>query len=243
MKKEMSSYDTEFVVMSADLTSEDDVSSVVETAISRFGRLDILVNNIERGGWPAVHGRYIPEQWALEFNTTVTAKWYLFRKALPFLKRRNGAVVLNISSIAACTGRCGPASLVFNDCYSLANRAVSAMTEQWAREGAPEVRVNELQLGFFDSRHGPNTRGWGVLEQGQREAIISHTLLGRTGRVEEVASAVRFLVLHAGFMTGSVIRLDGGYCLGGESVAEMPPGVVDPGESTFGGSLPVKKSK
>jgi 3-oxoacyl-[acyl-carrier protein] reductase len=44
------------------------------------------------------------------------------------------------------------------------------------------------------------------------------------------------MVLHAGFMTGAVVRLDGGYCLGGEPVPEMPEGVVKPGESTFGGS-------
>ena len=236
MEQAMSRYPVEFLAVNVDLTSDDGARKVIDAAIRRFGRLDILVNNIERGGWPAVHGRYIPEQWALEFNTTVTAKWNLFRQALPFLKEREGASVVNISSIAGVVGRSGPASLVFNDCYSLSNRAVSSMTEQWAREGAPEVRVNELQLGFFDTRHGPGTRGWGVLAEEDRRAILDHTLLGRTGRVEEVASAVRFLALEAGFLTGAVLRLDGGYCLGGEEVGRMPDGVVAPGESTFGGS-------
>ena len=242
MEQVMSSYPADFVAVNVDLTAEDSAQKVVDAAIGQFGRIDILVNNIERGGWPAVHGRYIPEQWDLEFNTTVTAKWRLFRQALPFLKKQQGSSVVNISSIAGVAGRSGPASMVFNDCYSLANRAVSSMTEQWAREGAPEVRVNELQLGFFDTRHGPGTRGWSILSGQERENILNHTLMGRTGRVEEVAAAVRFMTLEADFLTGSVLRLDGGYCLGGEKVSAMPEGVVAPGESTFGGAKSEQKN-
>ena len=56
--------------------------------------------------------------------------------------------------------------------------------------------------------------------------LLAHTLLGRTGTPEEVADAVLFLVRDADFMTGSTIRLDGGYVLGGEEVGPMPDGVV-----------------
>lgn len=55
-----------------------------------------------------------------------------------------------ISSIAAVTGRKGPAGLLFNDGYAAANRAVNSLTETWAKEGAPEVRVNEIMLGFLN---------------------------------------------------------------------------------------------
>jgi 3-oxoacyl-[acyl-carrier protein] reductase len=213
------------------------VRRVICTAQDRFGRLDILINNIERGGWPVVHGPYVPEQWNLEFKTTVTAKWYLFEEALPILKIRGNGVVVNISSIAGLVGRSGPAGMVFNDCYSLSNRAIQSLTEAWARQGAPEVRVNELMLGFVETRHGPRTRGWGVMSTEEQKTILDHTLLQRTGRVEEVAKIVRFLVFDASFMTGSTIRMDGGYILGGDKAVSMPKGVVEPGESTFGGSI------
>jgi 3-oxoacyl-[acyl-carrier protein] reductase len=88
------------------------------------------------------------------------------------------------------------------------------------------VRVNEIMLGFFESRHGPQTRGWGLLTDDQKQAIIDHTLTGRTGRVEDVVRAVRYIIKDAPFMTGSVIRLDGGYVLGGAPVLPMPPGVL-----------------
>jgi 3-oxoacyl-[acyl-carrier protein] reductase len=122
-------------------------------------------------------------------------------------------------------GRCGPASYLFNEGYSAANRGISLLTETWARLGAPHVRVNELMLGVFETRHGPQTRGWGLLTDHQRQAIVNHTLLGRVGRIDDVIRAIRYLLDDAAFMTGSVIRLDGGYLLGGETVAPMPKGV------------------
>ncbi len=229
---------TPYQAVQADLRTEEGAKKAVSKAIETFGNLDILVNNIERGGWPVVHGQYTKEQWDLEFETTVTAKWHLFNAALPHLKSSKEGSVVNISSIAGLVGRVGPAGLVFNDCYSLANRAIGLMTEQWARMGAPNVRVNELMLGFFETRHGPGTRGWGVMSGDEKEAIINHTLLKRVGNLEDICKAVNFLCFDAPFMTGARIVLDGGYLLGGEEVPEMPKGVVKPGESVFGGSQP-----
>ena len=81
-------------------------------------------------------------------------------------------------------------------------------------------------LGIFETRHAEGTRGWDLLDDEQREAITAHTLLGRTGQLEDVVKAVRFIIEDAPYMTGSVIRLDGGYVLGGEKIAPMPKGVV-----------------
>lgn len=193
----------------------------------RFGTLDILINNIERGGWPAVHGEYIQEQWELEMATTLMAKRWVFNEMLPLLKRSPEAVVINFSSIAAVVGRSGPAAPLFNDGYSAAARGVSLLTETWARVGAPSIRVNEIMLGIFETRHAQGTRGWEeVLTDDEKKAIIDHTPLGRTGTLDDVVKAVIFIIKDAPYMTGSVLRLDGGYLIGGEQVPSMPPGVV-----------------
>jgi 3-oxoacyl-[acyl-carrier protein] reductase len=243
MHRHMEEIGVDYHAIPTDLTCLEDVKGLIHTVQDRFGRLDILINNIERGGWPVVHGPYVSEQWNLEFNTTVTAKWYLFNEALPVLKSQGGGAVVNISSIAGLIGRSGPAGLVFNDCYSLSNRAIQSLTEAWARQGAPEVRVNGLMLGFVETRHGSGTRGWEMMSTEGQKAILDHTLLQRTGRVEEVAKMVRFLVFDASFMTGSTIRMDGGYILGGDKATSMPMGVVDPGEPTFGGPADPKQLK
>jgi 3-oxoacyl-[acyl-carrier protein] reductase len=214
------------LILRTDLRAVEDISEMVIAAVERFGRLDVLINNIERGGWPVVHGPYLREQWDLEIETTLRAKRWVFAAALPHLKASGDGAVINFSSIAGMVGRAGPAAPVFNDGYAAASRAVSLLTETWAREAAPEVRVNEIMLGFIETRHGPGTRGWSILTEAERRAIVDHTLLGRTGRLDDVVKAVMFILREAEFMTGSVLRLDGGYVLGGEKMHPMPEGVL-----------------
>lgn len=226
MQNDFADTGTDHLIERIDLLETDAISGLVQRTVNHFGRLDILINNIERGGWPVVHGRYTCNQWDLEMATTLRAKQWVFDAALPHLKASEDGAVVNISSIAAIVGRCGPASLLFNEGYAAANRGISLLTETWARLGRPHVRVNELMLGIFETRHGPDTRGWGLLTDSQRQAIIDHTLLARIGQVDDVIRAIRFLLDDAPFMTGSVMRLDGGYFLGGESVAPMPEGVI-----------------
>ncbi len=227
MRKELAAVGDEHLAVRVDLREAEEVSALARAIASRYGSLDILVNNIERGGMPVVHGQYVPEQWDLEMATTLKAKWWVFNSHLPLLKK-NGGVVINVSSVAGITGRSGPTGLVFNDGYAAANRAVSSFTETWARLAAPEVRVNEIMLGIFADRHGENTRGWGLLNRDQREAIIARILLGRSGLADDFIKTVFFLIRDAAYMTGSVIRLDGGFCLGESRIPPMPAGVDRP---------------
>ncbi|MDD3813926.1 MAG: SDR family NAD(P)-dependent oxidoreductase [Desulfocapsaceae bacterium] len=230
MEHEFKNLDIEVLILPIDLREQDQIQKMVAVIKERFGTLHILVNNIERGGMPIVHGSYDHahnhEQWDLEIDTTLKAKWLLFHHCLPLMKESGSGAIVNISSISALTGRSGPAALLFNDGYSAANRAISSFTETWAREAAPEIRVNELMLGFIDHRHGEKTRGWSVMKDKEKQGLLTHTLLQRTGTAEEVALATLFLVRDADFMTGSVLRMDGGFCLGGEQVPDIAEGIL-----------------
>ncbi|MCL2791345.1 MAG: SDR family oxidoreductase [Desulfobulbus sp.] len=218
------------LLMRTDLRQADEVAALISAIDERFGGLEIVVNNIERGGMPILHGGYDREanreQWLLEMDTTLRSKWLVFDQALPLLRRSEAATVVNVSSIAGIVGRSGPAGLLFSDGYAAANRGVRSLTETWARIGAPSIRVNEIMLGLIDSRHGPGTKGWDLLSEEQRRDLLHHTLLRRTGTPEEVAQAVLFLIRDADFLTGSVLRLDGGYVAGGERAALMPEGAL-----------------
>lgn len=226
MERDIAASGVPFRIFDVDLRNTEAIPELIRKIISHFGRLDILINNMERGGMPIVHGKYSQEQWDLEQETTLRAKQWLAESTLPHLKASGEGCLVNISSIAALTGRSGPVGLLFNEGYAAANRGISILTETWARLGAPEVRVNELMLGLIETRHGPHTRGWGLLSEDQKKALTDHTLMGRIGLVEDVVRAVRFLVLEAPYMTGCTLRLDGGYVLGGEKVPPMPSGVV-----------------
>ncbi|MFZ5764310.1 MAG: SDR family NAD(P)-dependent oxidoreductase [Thermodesulfobacteriota bacterium] len=214
------------LALQVDLRQPGEIDRLFTAIEARYHGLDILINNIERGGMPVVHGAYTGEQWDLEMETTLKAKWFVMNRALPLLTASNDGAAIIFSSIAALVGRSGPAGLIFNDGYSAANRAVSSFTETWARLAAPGVRVNELMLGFFATRHAEGTRGWSLLSEEEKQAIVDHTLLRRTGTLDDIIRAVFFLLRDATFMTGVTLRLDGGYPLGASAVPPLPQGVV-----------------
>ncbi len=230
MQKEFSPDNRTILSVKCDLRDISQVRQLIAKAKDTFHSLDYLINNIERGGMPVVHGTYDHEhnrdQWELEVDTTLKAKWNLFHCAQDLLCNSKGGSVVNISSIAAFTGRSGPAANFFNDGYGAANRAIQSLTETWAREVAPDIRVNEIMIGLISGRHGDSTRGWTALSDTDKEQLLKHTLLNRIGNAEELASLVYFIAVQATFMTGSVIRMDGGYLLGGESVPPYPPGIL-----------------
>jgi 3-oxoacyl-[acyl-carrier protein] reductase len=219
-----------FHTLRCDLQDRDQVIKLVDFTGSITGSVDFLINNIERGGMPIVHGGYERpcnrDQWDLEMNTTLKAKWLLFSHFSPMMNRNGGAAVVNISSCAAIVGRNGPAAAFYADAYSAANRAVSSFTETWARSASPEIRVNELMVGLVSHRHGEHTRGWATLSEAERQAVNDAILLGRTGMPEEIAEAVYFLAVHATYMTGAIMRVDGGLALGKNSVPPLPPGIL-----------------
>jgi len=215
MEEEFSQKGYSYSSLPVDLRSEDGVQKLFAHAKERFGKLHILVNNIERGGMPVVHGSYDHphnrEQWDLEISTTLKAKWLLFHYALPLMQESKEGVVLNISSISGIEGRSGAGAAFFNDAYSAANRAISSFTETWAREASPGIRVNELMLGLIQHRHGEETRGWQILNENEKQHIKQQCLLGRTGTPEEVADAVLFLAgKNAAYINGAVLEITGG---------------------------------
>ncbi len=231
MEDEFQSANFDYFSSVVDLRREEEVILLSESVRNRFGSLDFLINNIERGGMPAVHGSYdLPHntaQWDLEIATTMKAKWLLYHNLYPLMQDRVGGAVVNISSIAAIIGRSGPAAVFFSDGYSAANRAIQSFTETWAKEAAPALRVNELMLGLIQHRHGEGTRGWENLTTQEKKDLSATILLERTGLPEEVAAAVYYLAVDAGYITGAVLRMDGGFILGGSRVPPIPSGILE----------------
>lgn len=226
MQKEFDRKRFSYHCTETDLRDPVQVKKLVQEIEDRFGKLHILINNIERGGMPVLHGSYEHElnqdQWQLELSTTLKAKRLLFTNCLSLMKETGEGTVINISSIAGLVGRSGSAAVFFSDGYSAANRAISTFTCTWAKEGAPEIRVNELMLGLINSRHGRKTRGWSLLSDDEKKRIVEHLPLGRLGSPEDVAETVLFMVSQADYMTGATIRLDGGYTIGSDGVPPIP---------------------
>ncbi len=97
LRRDLAATGKDHLILKTDLRQADDIKLMVQAVAKRFGRLDILINNIERGGWPVVHGPYTREQWDLELETTLRAKRWVFAAALHHLKTSGEGAVINFS--------------------------------------------------------------------------------------------------------------------------------------------------
>ncbi len=186
------------LVLQADLAQFDRIPELVARAIGRFGRLDALVNNAS-AFYPTPIGTATPAMWDDLFAANARAPFFLSQAAAPHLKQRQGAIV-NLVDIYA------ERPLKEHTLYVMAKAALAMMTLSLARELAPGIRVNGV---------APGAVLWP--EQGksaaEMELLLQETPLRRAGRPEDVAEAVRWLLLDARFTTGQIIRVDGGRAL------------------------------
>lgn len=184
------------VCIQADLLDMAHLSRLVNKVIEHFGRLDALVNNAS-SFFPTPLVSIDEAAWANLVGSNFKAPLFLTQAAAPHLKAVRGAVV-NITDIHA------ERPLKGYPLYSAAKAALLGLTRALAQEMAPEVRVNAV---------APGAVLWpedASFSESAREEIITETLLKRAGSPQDIALAVRFLLLDAPYVTGQVITVDGG---------------------------------
>ncbi len=182
------------LALEADLGDVAALPKLVKATVDRFGRLDALVNNAA-AFYPTPIGAATPAQWDELFGTNARAPFFMAQAAAPHLAKSHGSIV-NIVDIYA------EMPLAAHPIYSMSKAALAAMTKALARDLAPDVRVNGV---------APGAVLWpdaGKSEMAQ-EALIERTPLRRIGTPEDIASAVLWL-LDAPFVTGEIVRVDGG---------------------------------
>lgn len=182
----------------AHLDDIERVPGIVEKCISRFGRLDALVNNAS-AFYPTPIGSVTAAQWNELFVSNAQAPFFLAQAAAPHLQSSCGAIV-NIVDIYA------ERPLARHPVYSMAKAALAMMTLALAQELAPDVRVNAVAPGAV---LWPDTGK----DYADRHELVARTPLKRTGTADDVAAAVLFLLRDAKFTTGQIINVDGGRSL------------------------------
>lgn len=185
-------------VLQADLAAFDRLPELVSGAVGAFGRLDGLVNNAS-AFFPTPVGQATPGDWDALFAANARAPFFLAQAAAPHLSAAGGAIV-NLVDVHAAR------PLRDHAIYGMSKAALVHMTRALALELAPRVRVNAV---------APGAILWpdGGKPDAAKQAILSRTPLGRTGTPGEVAEAVRWLLRDATYVTGQVLRLDGGRLL------------------------------
>lgn len=187
------------IAIKADVADEKQVVAMLGRVEQEFGGLDFLINN---AGWSTVipHANLdalTDEVWDRTFNTNLRGAFYCARAAVPLLKQRPGAAIVNIASVAGQTG------FGSSIAYAASKGAMVTMTKSLARALAPEIRVNAVSPGAVHTAFA----NWpdSMFEQA---ALVSP--LQKIATVDEVAAAVLFLCADAMPITGEILTVDGG---------------------------------
>lgn len=181
----------------ADLLDAASPARLVDETVTRFGRLDVLINNAS-SFFPTAVGEITERIWDDLIGTNLKAPLFLSQAAAPQLRQHRGAIV-NIVDIHA--DRPMKNHLV----YSTAKGGLVALTRSLARELGPEVRVNGVAPGAII---WPEDNAWSNAEE--RARIVAQTSLKRVGDPDDIARAVCFLVSDAPYVTGQILAVDGG---------------------------------
>ena len=202
LASELRTQGVEAAFVRADVRHEDDVRSLVDHAVARFGRLDVAVNNAGTEGKPGPVTEQSADSYAATFDTNVLGTLLSLKHELRVMQAQGGGSIVNLSSTVG--QKAAPGASV----YTASKHAVEGLTKSAALEGAAfGVRVNAVAPGPVET--GMLNRFTGSADR--KAGLIAGVPLKRAGRPEEIAQAIVFLTSdEASFITGQIIGVDGG---------------------------------
>jgi NAD(P)-dependent dehydrogenase (short-subunit alcohol dehydrogenase family) len=186
----------------ADVRHEDDVRSLVDQTVARFGRLDVAVNNAGTEGQPGPVTAQTRETYAATFDTNVLGTLLSMKHELRVMQAQGRGSIINLSSTMGHKG--APGASV----YTASKHAVEGLTKAAALEGAGSgVRVNAVAPGPVETAMLNRFTG----SADRKAGLVAGVPLLRAGAPEEIADAIVFLASDkASFLTGQIISVDGG---------------------------------
>ena len=189
-----------------DVTDEARWVEVIDATVSRFGRLDVLVNSAGVGGGEPLLGATL-EGWRRVTGVNLDGTFLGLRHAAPVMAQAGGGSIINLSSILGKVGLPGAAA------YCASKGGVALLTKAAALELAGAgVRVNSVHPGFIETPMVLEALRASASENEMRDMLVSRHALGRLGAPREIADAIVFLASdESSFMTGAELVVDGGY--------------------------------
>lgn len=192
--REIGEFGVDAVSLQADLSQPDAPGRLIEAAISRFGAVDILVNNASVFGRAGLD-ESTPEMWDDQMDTNAKAPFFLAQAASRAMREQGRGKIVNMADPAG--------ELIWTSylAYSISKAALLAQTRGLARALAPDIQVNAVAPGPVQFPHD--------YTDDQKRLAIERTLLKRAGSPADVVRAIVFLIRND-YITGEVLHVDGG---------------------------------
>jgi NAD(P)-dependent dehydrogenase (short-subunit alcohol dehydrogenase family) len=189
--------------IACDVSSESDAKNAVERAAKAFSRIDVLLNGAAMTDRTATVLELDLDLWNKVFATNVAGAFLMSRWTIPHMVAAGGGSIIHIASQLGTVGTAGRVA------YCATKGALITMAKAMAADHAAQgIRVNTLSPGAVET---DRMLRFGSMQKA-REALGPKHLLQRLGQPEEIAQAALFLASDASsFMTGSDLRVDGGY--------------------------------
>ena len=190
------------VAVETDITQPARAEQLVKTVADRFGRLDVLVNNVGDFRWGTLAESPV-EEWTSIFDSNVTTVFYMCRAALPLMRKGHWGRIINLGAVGA-ERAFGQAKI---SAYAAAKAAVVAMSRSLALEEAKNgITVNVVNPSSIDEKDL-------TLEEARKLKDARYPI-GRPPTVDDVAAAVSFFASEeAEYVTGQVVNVSGGWML------------------------------
>jgi acetoacetyl-CoA reductase len=196
--KNISESGGEAVVVQADVSEADQAQRLIDEAVENFGQIDVLVNNAGINVDRSIRKLSV-EDWDKVIQVDLNSCWYTVHAALPHMIERQYGRIINMSSFVGEAGNFGQAN------YSAAKAGLLGFTKTAARELARyNITVNAICPGFIE------TEMVAAMPDKAKDSVLSQVPLGRFGKPEEVARAVRYLAEDGDYITGSTLDINGG---------------------------------
>jgi acetoacetyl-CoA reductase len=190
------------IAIQADVSDPEQAARLIQETTNRFGRIDVLVNNAGINIDRSLKNMSV-QDWRRVLETDLSSYFYTIKAALPFFMQQRSGTIVNMSSIAGEIGNFGQAN------YSAAKAGILGLTKAAALELARfNVTVNALCPGPVGG-----SEMWDTVPPEAKESIFKRIPLGRAATLQEVARAVRFLIVDGEYMTGSTLDLNGGWLM------------------------------
>jgi NAD(P)-dependent dehydrogenase (short-subunit alcohol dehydrogenase family) len=209
----------EIVALSADIAAAEGREAAVRAALDAFGRIDILVNNAGVSSIAPLLAS-TEEEWRRVMATNVDAAFFMAQAVLPSMRERRWGRIVNIGSVYGVLAlnpalydgfsEHGPSGPRRQPAYHTSKGAILNLTRDLAAAVAPwNVTVNTVSPGMVITEQSD-----GLLSAEVERKLCAMTPLGRFGKPDEIAYAVRFLASEeAAFITGEELRVDGGWTI------------------------------